>query len=140
MAYAKAKPGQLNYAAAGLGTPPHLTMERLRVAAGFTGQVVPFKGAPEALTEVLAGRVDVYFTPAAAGRASSSRAGSSLPLAVSSVKRVAALPNVPTTTESGFPNSDFDFYIQPVRAKEDATRCGRADPRADASKACRRPS
>ena len=38
-------------------------MERLRVAAGFTGQVVPFKGAPEALTEVLAGRVDVYFSP-----------------------------------------------------------------------------
>ena len=69
VAYAKAKPGKLNYAAAGLGTPPHLTMERLRVAAGFTGQVVPFKGAPEALTEVLAGRVDVYFSPAAAGGA-----------------------------------------------------------------------
>ena len=110
VAYAKAKPGQLNYAAAGLGTPPHLTMERLRVAAGFTGQVVPFKGAPEALTEVLAGRVDVYFCAAAAGACSSSRAGSSFRWRSRSIKRAAALPNVPTTTEAGFPNSDFDFY------------------------------
>src|SRR5439155_27336341 len=61
---ANARPGTLNYAAAGIGTPPHLTMERFRIAAGFTGQLVPFRGAPEALTEVLAGRVDVYFAPA----------------------------------------------------------------------------
>ena len=109
VAYAKAKPGQLNYAAAGLGTPPHLTMERLRVAAGFTGQVVPFKGAPEALTEVLAGRVDVYFSPLPPA-VQLIQNGQLIPLAVSSIKRVAALPNVPTTTEAGFPNSDFDFY------------------------------
>jgi tripartite-type tricarboxylate transporter receptor subunit TctC len=56
---AKAKPGSINYAAAGIGTPPHLTAERFRLAAGFEGQLVPFKGAPEALTEVLAGRVDL---------------------------------------------------------------------------------
>src|SRR5687767_11396290 len=58
---AKAKPGSMNYAAAGIGTPPHLTMERFRLAAGFEGQLVPFRGAPEALTEVMTGRVDVYF-------------------------------------------------------------------------------
>ena len=109
VAYAKANPGKLNYAAAGLGTPPHLTMERLRVAAGFTGQVVPFKGAPEALTEVIAGRVDVYFSPLPPA-AQLIENGQLIPLAVSSVKRVAALPDVPTTTEAGFPNSDFDFY------------------------------
>ena len=110
VAYAKARTRrQLNYAAAGLGTPPHLTMERLRVAAGFTGQVVPFKGAPEALTEVLAGRVDVYFSPLPPA-VQLIESGQLIPLAVSSVKRVAALPNVPTTTEAGFPNSDFDFY------------------------------
>ena len=109
VAYAKANPGKLNYAAAGLGTPPHLTMERLRVAAGFTGQVVPFKGAPEALTEVLAGRVDVYFCPLPPA-VQLIQSGQLIPLAVSSVKRIAALPNVPTTTEAGFPNSDFDFY------------------------------
>jgi len=109
VAYAKANPGKLNYAAAGLGTPPHLTMERLRVAAGFTGQVVPFKGAPEAVTEVLAGRVDVYFSPLPPA-VQLIESGQLVPLAVSSLQRVAALPNVPTTTEAGFPNSDFDFY------------------------------
>mgnify|MGYP001236546226 CR=1 FL=1 len=109
VAYAKANPGKLNYAAAGIGTPPHLTMERLRVAAGFTGQIVPFKGAPEALTEVLAGRVDVYFSPLPPARQFIQN-GQLIPLAVSSAKRVAALPNVPTTLESGFPNSDFDFW------------------------------
>jgi tripartite-type tricarboxylate transporter receptor subunit TctC len=109
VAYARKNAGKLNYAAAGLGTPPHLTMERLRVAAGFTGQVVPFKGAPEALTEVIAGRVDVYFSPLPPA-VQLIESGKLIPLAVSSVKRSAALPNVPTTTESGFPNSDFDFY------------------------------
>ena len=49
VARAKAKPGEINYAAAGIGTPPHLAMERFRLAAGFEGQLVPFKGAPEAL-------------------------------------------------------------------------------------------
>ena len=63
VAAAKAKPGSMNYAAAGIGTPPHLTMERFRMAAGFEGQLVPFRGAPEALTEVMTGRVDVYFCP-----------------------------------------------------------------------------
>jgi tripartite-type tricarboxylate transporter receptor subunit TctC len=110
VAYAKAKAGALNYAAAGIGTPPHLTMERFRVAAGFTGQVVPFKGAPEALTEVLAGRVDVYFSPLPPA-VQFIQSGQLLALAVSSATRAAALPNVPTTIESGFPNSDFDFWI-----------------------------
>jgi tripartite-type tricarboxylate transporter receptor subunit TctC len=110
VAYAKAKSGALNYAAAGIGTPPHLTMERFRVAAGFTGQLVPFKGAPEALTEVLAGRVDVYFSPLPPA-VQLIQSGRLLPLAVSSATRAAALPNVPTTIEAGFPNSDFDFWI-----------------------------
>jgi tripartite-type tricarboxylate transporter receptor subunit TctC len=108
--FAKARPGTLNYAAAGIGTPPHLTMERFRIAAGFTGQLVPFRGAPEALTEVLAGRVDVYFAPAPPA-IEFIRDGKLLALAVSSVKRATALPNVPTTLESGFPDSDFDFWV-----------------------------
>jgi tripartite-type tricarboxylate transporter receptor subunit TctC len=110
VAFATAKPGTLNYAAAGIGTPPHLTMERFRVAAGFRGQLVPFKGAPEALTEVITGRVDVYFSPLPPALPFLQN-GKLLPLAVSSAKRSPALPNVPTTIEAGFPNSDFDFYI-----------------------------
>ena len=110
VAQAKAKPGSLNYAAAGIGTPPHLTMERFRLAAGFQGQLVPFKGAPEALTEVLAGRVDVYFSPLPPA-ISFIREGKLIALAVSSAKRAAALPNVPTTLEAGYPDSDFDFWV-----------------------------
>ena len=107
---AKAKPGSLNYAAAGIGTPPHLTMERFRLAAGFTGQLVPFTGAPAALTEILAGRVDVYFCPITPALPFI-RDGKLLALAVSSSKRASALPDVPTTIEAGFPDSDFDFWI-----------------------------
>jgi tripartite-type tricarboxylate transporter receptor subunit TctC len=110
VAAAKAKPGSLNYAAAGIGTPPHLTMERFRLAAGFQGQVVPFRGAPEALTEVMAGRVDVYFSPVTPALPLI-RDGKLLPLAVSSTTRSSALPDVPTTVEAGFPNSEFDFWI-----------------------------
>ena len=107
---AKAKPGSFNYAAAGIGTPPHLTMERFRLAAGFQGQVVPFRGAPEAITEILGGRVDMYFCPLPAAFAFI-QDGKLLPLAVSSGKRALALPNVPTTVEAGYPDSDFDFYV-----------------------------
>jgi tripartite-type tricarboxylate transporter receptor subunit TctC len=109
VAAAKAKPGSMNYAAAGIGTPPHLTMERFRMAAGFEGQLVPFRGAPEALTEVT-GRVDVYFCPITPAMPFI-QDGKLLALAVSSSKRASALPNVPTTVEAGFPDSDFDFWI-----------------------------
>jgi tripartite-type tricarboxylate transporter receptor subunit TctC len=109
VAAAKAKPGSINYAAAGIGTPPHLTMERFRLAAGFEGQLVPFKGAPEALTEVMTGRVDVYFCPITPAMPLI-REGKLKALAVSSSKRASALPEVPTTVEAGYPNSDFDFW------------------------------
>jgi tripartite-type tricarboxylate transporter receptor subunit TctC len=110
VAAAKAKAGSLNYAAAGIGTPPHLTMERFRLAAGFEGQLVPFKGAPEALTEVVAGRVDIYFCPITPAL-SLIREGKLRALAVSNTQRASALPDVPTTVEAGFPDSDFDFWV-----------------------------
>jgi tripartite-type tricarboxylate transporter receptor subunit TctC len=109
VAKAKAKPGEINYAAAGIGTPPHLAMERFRLAAGFEGQLVPFKGAPEALTEVMTGRVDIYFCPITPALPLI-RDGKVLALAVSSSSRAAALPDVPTTLES-VPESDLDFWV-----------------------------
>src|SRR5262245_42721619 len=102
VAAAKARPGSMNYAAAGIGTPPHLTMERFRMAAGFEGQLVPFRGAPEALTEVMTGRVDVYFCPITPAMPFI-REGKLLALAVSSTNRASALPAVPSTVEAGFP-------------------------------------
>jgi len=110
VAAAKAKPGSINYAAAGIGTPPHLTAERFRLAAQFEGQLVPFKGAPEALTEVITGRVDFYFCPLTVAMPFI-REGKVLALAVGGSKRASALPEVPTTLEAGFPESDFDFWI-----------------------------
>jgi tripartite-type tricarboxylate transporter receptor subunit TctC len=110
VAAAKAKPGTINYAAAGIGTPPHLTMERFRLAAGFEGQLVPFKGAPEALTEVMTGRVDIYFCPITPALPLI-KDGKVVPLAVSSSRRASALPDVPTTIEAGVPDSDFDFWV-----------------------------
>src|SRR5258705_640433 len=117
VAAAKAKPGSINYAAAGIGTPPHLTTERFRLAADFEGQLVPFKGAPEALTEVITGRVDFYFCPILPAM-SLIQDGKLLALAVSSTKPATALPNVPTTVEAGFPDSDFDFWIGVVVPKK----------------------
>jgi len=110
VAKARAKPGELNYGAAGIGTPPHLAMERFRLAAGFEGQLVPFKGAPEALTEVMTGRIDIYFCPITPALPLI-RDGKVLALAVSSSKRASALPDVPTTIEAGVPESDLDFWV-----------------------------
>jgi tripartite-type tricarboxylate transporter receptor subunit TctC len=107
---AKARPGEINYGAAGIGTPPHLAMERFRLAAGFEGQLIPFKGAPEALTEVMTGRVDMYFCPITPALPLI-RDGKVLALAVSSSKRASGLPDVPTTIEAGVPDSDLDFWV-----------------------------
>jgi tripartite-type tricarboxylate transporter receptor subunit TctC len=117
VAAARAKPGSINYAAAGIGTPPHLTTERFRLAAKFEGQLVPFKGAPEALTEVITGRVDFYFCPITPAMPFI-KEGKLLALAVSSTSRASALPDVPTTVEAGFPDSDFDFWIGMVVPKK----------------------
>jgi len=110
VAKAKANPGQINYGAAGIGTPPHLAMERFRLAAGFEGQLVPFKGAPEALTETMTGRIDIYFAPITPALPLI-RDGKLLALTVASSKRASALPDVPTSVEAGVPDSDFDFWV-----------------------------
>jgi tripartite-type tricarboxylate transporter receptor subunit TctC len=106
----KAKPGSLNYASAGPGSSAHLNAERLLMAAGVKAQHVPFKGGPEALTEIMAGRVDFYFVPLPPARGLI--AGKKVDaLAVSSATRAQALPDVPTTIEAGYPNSEYNFWI-----------------------------
>ncbi|MEC4719913.1 tripartite tricarboxylate transporter substrate binding protein [Noviherbaspirillum sp. CPCC 100848] len=107
---AKAKPGQLNYASAGQGSATHLNAEKFRTQAKIDAMHIPFKGSPEAVTEVMGGRVDYYFSPIAPVL-SHIRDGRLVALAVGSPKRSTALPNVPTTSEAGVPNSEFNFWI-----------------------------
>jgi tripartite-type tricarboxylate transporter receptor subunit TctC len=107
---AKAKPGQMNFASAGVGTATQLNAERFRLGAGIEVVHVPFKGTPEALTEVLAGRVDYYFCPVNAVL-QLVKDKKLLGLAMGSSKRSAALPDLQTTLEAGVPNSDYNFWV-----------------------------
>jgi tripartite-type tricarboxylate transporter receptor subunit TctC len=110
VAKAKAKPGSFNFATVGVGSAVHLSAERFRVSAGYQAVHVPFKGGAEALTEVIAGRIDYYFCPIATALPHI-KDGRLLALAVSSPTRAALLPDVPTTLEAGFPDSDYTFWI-----------------------------
>ena len=109
VAAAKAKPG-INFASAGQGSATHLNAEKFKMAANIDATNIPFKGSAEAVTEVLAGRVDYYFSPIAPviGQI---KDGQLVALAVGSPKRAAALPDVPTTAEAGVPGSEFNFWI-----------------------------
>jgi tripartite-type tricarboxylate transporter receptor subunit TctC len=109
-AAAKARRGAMNYASGGSGSITHLAMEAFRLAAGFEAVHVPFKGAPEALTEVLAERVDCYFAPLTAAL-SLLKEGKVQALAVSGSQRATALPEVPTIAEAGYPSATYNFWI-----------------------------
>lgn len=110
LAAARAKPGSMNFASAGQGSATHLNAEKFKHAAKIEATNIPFKGSAEAVTEVMAGRVDYYFSPIAPviGHI---RSGQLLALAVGSPKRATALPDVPTTAEAGVPGSEFNFWI-----------------------------
>ncbi len=110
VAYGKANPGKLNFASVGIGSAVHMSAERFRVSAGYDAVHIPFKGGAEALAEVIAGRVDYYFCPIATALPHI-REGKLLALAVSSKTRAAQLPDVPTTLESGFPDSDYTLWV-----------------------------
>ena len=110
IAAAKAKPGSLTYASAGAGSATQLNAERFRLGAGLEGVHVPFKGTPEALTEIITGRIDIYFCPVISVL-QFIKDGRLLGLAVGSTKRSSALPDLSTTLEAGIPNSDYNFWV-----------------------------
>ena len=110
VAAAKSKPGQLNYAHAGVGSGTHLNSEKFRLAAGIDILAIPHKGTPEALNDVLAGRVEYYFCPITAALPQV-KGGKVQALAVSTPKRSAMLPDVPTTVEAGFPKSEYVLWV-----------------------------
>jgi tripartite-type tricarboxylate transporter receptor subunit TctC len=110
LAAARAKPGSMNFASAGQGSATHLNAEKFKLAARIEATNIPFKGSGEAVSEVMSGRVDYYFSPIAPviGQI---RSGQLVALAVGSPKRASALPQVPTTAEAGVPGSEFNFWI-----------------------------
>ena len=110
VAMLKAKPGAYNYATAGVGSGAHVSAEAFNVAAGVKALHVPLKGTPPMLTETMAGRVHYAWVPAVSSMGLV-QDGKVKPLAVSTPKRIAALPDVPTIAEAGFPNGESTFWL-----------------------------
>jgi tripartite-type tricarboxylate transporter receptor subunit TctC len=110
VAYAKANPGKMNAAVIGTGSATHLTTERFRLGTGIDVTSVPYKGTPEALTDVISGRIDFCFCPAT-NVIPMVKDGRLLALAVGSSRRSSGLPDVPTTEEAGVPNSAQNFWV-----------------------------
>jgi tripartite-type tricarboxylate transporter receptor subunit TctC len=110
VAAAKAKPGALTFSSVGVGTATHLGAERFRLSAGIDVLHIPFRGGAEAMSEVMAGRVDFFFGPVGLVL-SLVRDGKLTALAVNGSGRSAALPDVPTTLEAGFTDAEYPIWI-----------------------------
>ena len=121
VAAAKAKPGSFNFSSPGVGSGSHLSAERFRFSAAVPATHIPFKGGVEAMTEVIAGRIDFFFVVL----------GPALPhiqdgkltaLAVNSARRSAALPDIPTVREAGLENAEnptwFGLFL-PARTPQE---------------------
>jgi tripartite-type tricarboxylate transporter receptor subunit TctC len=108
IAYAKANPGKINMASPGVGTSPHMAGELFKVMTGVDMAHVAYRGSPPALTDLLAGQVQVYFAPIAAA-IGYVRDGRLRALAVTTAARTDALPDVPTVAEfvPGYDSSAF---------------------------------
>jgi tripartite-type tricarboxylate transporter receptor subunit TctC len=110
IALAKTKPGKLTYASAGVGSPAHLSAELFKTLAGIDLLHVPYKGAPQAMTDVIAGEVDLLFANATVAipqiKANKIRA-----LAVTSAKPYAGLPDLPTMAQAGVLKFEADQWL-----------------------------
>ncbi|MGA9949010.1 MAG: tripartite tricarboxylate transporter substrate binding protein [Xanthobacteraceae bacterium] len=109
VAAAKANPGTINYGSAGVGTATHVSAERFRASAGFEATHIPYKGGAEALTDLLGGRIDFYFCPISTALPLI-HDGRLIALAISTPTRASDLPDVPTTLEAGYPDSDYTVW------------------------------
>jgi tripartite-type tricarboxylate transporter receptor subunit TctC len=106
----KSKPGQMNYASAGIGSTTHLAMEMLKLASSTYALHIPYSGNGPAGTAVLGGQVEILFgsLPAVLPQAKSGRLRA---LAVGTPKRSPSLPEVPTVAESGYPGFDASLWL-----------------------------
>jgi len=106
---AKAQPGKMSFASAGVGSATHMNGEKFKVAAGIDVLHVPYKGTPEALNDVMGGRVDYFFSPVVSAL-SIVRDKRLVALAVGSPARSSVLPDVPTTEEAGYKGSAYNYW------------------------------
>jgi tripartite-type tricarboxylate transporter receptor subunit TctC len=109
IALAKAKPGQLNLASAGLGSGTHFAGEMFKHAAGIDVLHVPYKGIPEAMNDLIAGRVQLFMAPLASS-APLVRDGRMRALGITSVKRASVFPDIPTVAEAGLKDFRWDSW------------------------------
>ena len=110
IAMAKAKPGQLNFSSAGVGSGTHFAAEQFKAMAGLQVVHVPFKGIPEAMTETMAGRVQYFMAPIA-NSVSLVKEGRLIGLGVSSPQRDALVPDIPTIAEAGVPGFQAELWF-----------------------------
>jgi len=106
---AKVHPGKISFGSAGVGSATHINGEKFKVAAGIDVLHVPYKGTPEALNDVMGGRVEYFFSPvvSALSLINDKRV---VALANGSPKRSSVLPDVPTTEEAGYKGSGYDYW------------------------------
>ncbi|HTR87669.1 MAG TPA: tripartite tricarboxylate transporter substrate binding protein [Reyranella sp.] len=106
---AKATPGKMSFASAGVGSATHMNGEKFKAAAKIDVLHVPYKGTPEALNDVMGGRVEYFFSPVVSAL---SLIGDKrvVALANGSPTRSSVLPNVPTTEEAGYKGSAYDYW------------------------------
>jgi tripartite-type tricarboxylate transporter receptor subunit TctC len=109
VAYAKARPGQINFSSAGIGSGTQINGEMFKLAAGIEATHVPYKGAPESLNETATGRVHFTFSPVVVAQGQV-KAGRVTALAVSTAKRSPLFPDLPTVAEAGIPGFEYDQW------------------------------
>ena len=100
IAEAKAKPGSISFGSVGIGSAVHIAAEKFRLAAGIEATHIPYRGGPEVISDIMGGRIDLYFCPLATALPLI-RQGQVKALVVSTPKRAADLPDVPTLGEIG---------------------------------------
>jgi len=110
IAAAKAKPGSISFGSVGIGSAVHISAEKFRLAAGIEATHVPYRGGSEVIADILGGRIDLYFCPLATALPLI-REGQVRALLVSTPKRVADLPDVPTPLEVGLKDADSAIWF-----------------------------
>ncbi len=110
IAYSKQQPGGVPFGTSGIASTPHVAGELLNIKTGSKLQHIPYKGGGAAMTDALGGNVPLVYT-AVAGALQHVNSGRLIPIAVSSAKRVASMPNVPTFIESGVPDFEVASWV-----------------------------